>query len=261
MTKYAYFFIFIAFSVSVYGQQNTSSQYGSSSGSYDFVSDVSTLSPEDYLEMRLPALDFLLDQARHSPVVEYFDLIQQADEGAVKTQKRAWTNYIKLNSGYQYGKIHTNLFDENNDLSFRPDWMYSKREQSFWNVGVSLTLPFGEVIDRKNRIKQQKLRAQATMQERERWYEEQCLKIVEAYTEAVECLATIKPLAETVAVSSGQLEVSRMEFVHGKINAQEYSHQQSIHTVSITNYEKARARLNNSILRLELLSRTKIINR
>lgn len=58
-----------------------------------------------------------------------------------------------------------------------------------------------------------------------------------------------------------QYAVSETDFVNGSIDAQMLSRQKSIENTAIREYEQTRAALNSALLRLEVLTSTRIINR
>ena len=58
------------------------------------------LSPEEYLALRLPPLEMLLDNARDNPQVSFYASNKLQEERELKTIRRSWLNYIKVNANY-----------------------------------------------------------------------------------------------------------------------------------------------------------------
>lgn len=215
------------------------------------------LSPDEYLNLKLPPLHVLLENARNSPQVSFYASNKLQEERELRTIRRNWMKYIKLNANYNYGMNNTY-----NDVVLDPTVpQFSNREQNWWNVGVSLSVPLDEIFNRSNRIKRQKERINSIQFEVDRWYDDLSLKIIDAYTSAVENLSILQSVTEALVTAKAQYRVSEADFINGAIDAQTLSRQRNIQNVAVREYEKTRANLTNSLLRLEVLSHTRIITR
>ena len=226
-------------------------------------SSLMQLSSDDYMRMKLPPLHVLLENARESPQVSFYASNKEQEERELKTIRRNWLKYIKLNANYSYGS--TNTYNDSYDIQDpqNPIYVYTAngREQSWYNLGVSLSLPLDEIFDRRNRIKRQKEKINSIQFEVERWYDDLSLKIIDAYTAAVQNLSILQSATEAMVTSKAQYKVSEADFINGVIDAQTLSRQRNIQNVAIREYEETRSNLNNALLRLEVLSHTQIITR
>lgn len=222
-------------------------------------SNVGKLTLEDYLALELPPLDTLLANARKSPIVEYQHVLTDVERYALKSTKRTWLKYFKLNTNYQYGMGNDNILY--NETQMPTYSRYTGKQQNWYNVGASVSFPLDEIFDRRNRIRQQESKLLAAQIEEERWFDDQSLKIIEAYTAAIQNLSILKIKAEAVTLANAQYEISKTDFINGKLDAQELSRQKNIQSSALTDYENSRAALNTSLLKLEVLSRTRIIER
>ncbi len=215
------------------------------------------LSAEEYLDLKLPPLHVLLENARKSPQVSFYASNKLQEERELKTIRRNWLKYIKLNANYNYGMNNTY-----NDVVLDPTIpQFSAREQNWWNVGVSLSVPLDEIFNRRNRIKRQKERINSIQFEVDRWYDDLSLKIIDAYTAAVQNLSVLQSVTESLVTAKAQYKVSEADFINGALDAQTLSRQRNIQNVAIREYEETRAELTNALLRLEVLSHTQIITR
>ncbi len=221
--------------------------------------DIAELTTEDYRSFSLPPLSSLFENAESSPIIEYYEKKKQADESLMSTEQKKWLNYIKVVGGYQYGVIgnNTSFSDTNTPLFYQ----YSGNKQNWYNVGVSVSIPLDDLFDRKNRIKKQRLEMQATEYEKQKWYDEQKLRIVGVYTQAIKELALLKIKSEALLYSESQFKLSETDFINNKITVQELNRQKSMYTVAATEYEETRAQLNSALLQLEILAKTKIISK
>ena len=224
-------------------------------------SDLQRLTPEDYIDMQLPPLHVLMENARHAPQVGYYESNREIEERELKTVRRNWMRNFKLNANYNYGS--SDIYNQNYQDSNIPIWTTTTtgREQSWWNVGASLSIPLDEIFNRRNKIKQQKKRIENTQYDLDRWYDELRMKIIDAYTTAVEQLSILRSAAEAKITSEAQYRMTEVDFVKGKLDAQTLSRQKSLENSATREYEQVRRNLNDALLRLEILTHTPIINK
>ncbi len=215
---------------------------------------------QNLLELQLPPLDTLFRGASKSSMVQFYDYRMEGQELILKTEKRKWLEYFSLAGSYQYGVIAISSFmdiGENYPLIYQ----YSGSEQGFYNIGASFRLPLDRLFDRRNRIKQQKLKIKETLEEREMWYDEQKMKIIELYTKAQEMLNNLQSVIEYKSLAESQYEIAQNDYVNGATTAQALNSAKGAHVQSVMQYERLLAELQSSLLKLEILSNTKILNK
>src|SRR5690554_5038901 len=216
-------------------------------------------SPNDYLNLQLPPLETLFENAKNSAAVDYYQVKMEEEASALKTEKRSWLKYFRFNTTYQWGLmgINTSFSDIDTPLFYQ----YSGARQSWYNIGGSITIPFDDFFDGGNRIERQKLRTKATKVEMEKWHDEQKIRIIEMYTKAVKELAVLKLKVEALSFAKVQFELAQRDFLNGNIQAGDLSQVKTIQMDALETYEQTRAELNRALLQLEVLAKTKIINR
>jgi len=227
-----------------------------------FVSgQIDSPNPENdkMLTMKLPPLSELFESARNNPAVEIYNIRKQQEISALKTEKRSWLKYFKITATYQYGSVGYNNYMSTQDIA--PIYTSSGSKQNWYNFGGSLSIPLDDLFDRGNRIKRQKLLMRQTELEIEKWHDEQKLLIVDAYSKALENLAVLKIKAEALVFSNAQYKISENDFINGKITISSLNKEKGIQSSSVAEYERTRASLYESLLRLEILSKTQIFNR
>ena len=220
---------------------------------------IESLSPDDYLNLQLPPLEVLFENAKNSAAVDLYKVKMEEEASALKTEKRSWLKYFRFNSTFQLGLmgINTSFSDIDTPLFYQ----YSGARQNWYNVGVSLSIPFDDFFDRRNRITRQKLKTQATRVEMEKWHDEQKLKIIEMYTKAVKELSVLKLKAESLSFANAQFELAQQDFLNGNIEVGNLGQIKSMQMNALESYEQTRSELNRALLQLEILSKTKILNR
>lgn len=220
---------------------------------------IESLSPDDYLNLRLPPLEVLFENAKNSAAVDLYKVKMEEEASALKTEKRSWLKYFRFSSSYQWGLmgINSSFSDTDTPLFYQ----YSGARQNWYNIGASITIPFDDFFDRSNRIARQKLKTKATEVEMEKWHDEQKLKIIEMYTKAVKELSVLRLKTESLSFANTQFELAQQDFLNGNIQAGELSQLKKIQTDALETYENTRAELNRALLQLEVLSKTRILNR
>lgn len=230
------------------------------------VNKLLLMNADDYLSLKLPPLGTLIDNASEAPAIKYYESLLEEAERGLKSEKRGWMKYLRGTAGYQYGQMNTLSWFNNyeNGESILPPTTYDNfqnRKQSYWNVGGVLSIPLNDLLDRRNSVRLKKQAVQTAEYDRARWKDELTLKIIDTYTAVLENLSLIKSQSETVTLASAQYKITELDFINGKIDAQTLSRQKNIQMVAIREYESTRMALNNALLRLEVLSHTKILTK
>lgn len=225
--------------------------------------DMAHMTADDYLTMELPPLGVLIDNSRQTAQMQYYNTEIDVAKTDLKSERRNWLKYFRATGNYQYGQMNwlSTLSGSNavDPLPVTPT--YQGKEQSYWNVGGVVSIPLNDLFDRRNRVKNKKLAVEAAEQNVERWQDELSLKIIDAYTTALQNLSMIKTQAEAVTLAIAQYKITEADFMNGKIDAVTLSRQKNIQSATIREYEQTRASLNNALLRLEIMSHTKIITK
>ena len=76
-------------------------------------------------------------------------LVENCSE-ELKTVRRNWMRNFKLNANYNYGS--SDIYNQNYQDSNIPIWTTTTtgREQSWFNVGASFSIPLDEIFNRRN---------------------------------------------------------------------------------------------------------------
>lgn len=215
--------------------------------------------PSDYMNLQLPPLDLLFENAKNSAAVDFYQVKMEEEASALKTEKRSWLKYFHFNTTYQWGIMGINT--AYTDLDTPLFYQYSGGQQNWYNVGVTLAIPFDDFFDRPNRIQRQKLKTKSTQVEMEKWHEEQKIRIIEMYTKAVKELSVLRLKAEALSFANTHFELSQRNFLNGNLDTGALNQIKSTQMDALESYEQTRSELNKALLQLEVLSKTKILNR
>lgn len=207
--------------------------------------------------LELPPLSVFLDAVTENATVKRAQSQVEQVKNEYRLQKRDWWNYFRLSGSYSYGRynILSNASDE-----FTPMYQTSMASaQHNFNVGASVGVSIGELINRPLKLKKYKYDIEQLQYTQDEVMEERRLRVLEAYNAVTEQLATIKAKAETAALYNAQMKIAENQFIQGSITVSALAVERSRRTGAVTTYEQSRVALHNSIILLEMLTNVKII--
>lgn len=221
--------------------------------------DLTSMSPQDYINLKLPSLQTLLENARSSPQMSFYENNIELEERELKTVRREWLNYMKINASYNYGS--SDIYNQTYIDNGLPVVNNSGRRQNYWNIGGGLSIPISGIFNRRNKIKQQKKRVEQVENDLDRSFDELRLKIIETYSTIIEQLSSLESVTEAMTMAQTNYAGAENDFLNGKLDMQSLARQKSIEASSIRAYEEVRRSLNSALLKLEVLTNTPIITR
>lgn len=220
---------------------------------------IADMAPEDYINIKLPPLDSLFENAKKNPLIQIHDTKKEEELGLLSKEKKSWLKYFSIGSSYHYGiQAYTSGFSDSATPIY---YQYNNNATSYYNVGGAISIPLDDLFDRKRRIKNQKLLIKESEYTKEQKFDELKQEIIELYTLVLSNLSILKLKAEYMALAKAQYQVAENEFINGKLEANSLSERKKIQLDATSDYENTRAILNNSLLKLEVLARTPIINK
>lgn len=215
---------------------------------------------EDLLKIKLPPIDTLFNRAMKTSMFQFYDYKMQQEQYILKTEKRRWLEYFSVFGSYQYGAVGVNSYT-NYGTDFPLVYQTSGEVQLWYNVGVMLRIPLDKLFDRGNKVKSQKAKMNATLKERDLWYDEQKIKIIDLYVKVEEMLNNLDYVVEHFALIDEQYNIAQKDYAIGAMNGQTLGVIKGAQVQAYMQLERVKAELNSAILKLEILSNTKIINR
>jgi outer membrane protein TolC len=209
---------------------------------------------------RLPPLQELLENARAaSPQVKQFNAARESEEDELKNLQSSWLKWFKLNAAYSYG---TNDINNSvvNQTSQTVVYNVSGMTQQWWNVGASLSIPLDDVFTLHRKIDKQKKLVESVQGEMDKWYDEVCSKIIDAYTDAMSNMEILDDATRNLVYARAQYEVAEDDFANGRIQPYDFSVRQKLKLDAVKSYQEVRSALTKDLYQLELLSKTPIFN-
>lgn len=174
-----------------------------------------------------------------------------------RLQRRDWWNWFRVNGSYSFGRY--NILSNNSD-EFTPMYQTSMASaQHNFNIGVSMSIPFGDITNRRLKLKRYRYDIEQLEYTQDEVMEERRLRVLEAYNNVTIQLATIGTKAETAALYNAQMKIHEYNFIHGTMSIAALAIERARRSGAVTSYEQSRVELHNSIIQLEMLTNVKII--
>ncbi|MBP1645535.1 MAG: hypothetical protein H6Q16_1110 [Bacteroidetes bacterium] len=206
---------------------------------------------EDFSNLILPPIDSLFSSLGNNPNIKVQDYRVLEQESILKSKKREWINYLRFSSSYQYGYQGAESLVQG--YLIPAYYQTAQNAQHLYHIGVSLSIPFGDLIDNGNKIKKEKYRLNQIKSEKEISLNEQKFLIIELYNKANEQLTSYKIKSEAKKYAELKAKISQNDFINGVINIDELSVAKHSESVAISDFEKARSEVVIALMKLEVL--------
>lgn len=207
---------------------------------------------------QLPPLQELLDNAKFlSPQVKQFDATKLSEEYQLKNIQSSWLRWFKANASYSYGTNDVNNTTLN-QTSQTVVYNVSGITQRWWNVGASLSIPLDDIFTLHRRIEQQKKIVESVQSEKDKWYDEVCVRIIETYTEAISCMEILDEVNRNLVYCRAQYDAAEDDFAKGRILEAELSNKEKLKLDAVKQYQETKSTLIKDLYKLEILSKTPI---
>lgn len=214
---------------------------------------------DDYERIQLPPLSVFLQSVYDHPSIKIYEAKREEANADMKVSRREWLNYFRVFGQYQYGKIVQLSTKETIEDPMLMTTLGSN--QNTYSTGIAISIPFGDLFSNKQKIRSKKAHFRQLDYEYEISIEERKLKILEAYNNVLQALATLKAKSDAAALYNAQMKISEQDFINGKIDIIALSLERSRRSGAIISYQEGRATLHNAVTLLEMLTNVKIINR
>lgn len=211
----------------------------------------------NFSEFHLPPLVVLFENAKSSPQIISLEKARQLAEAEVAQQKRHIFSYIQGHASYSYGK--TDMWG-NNSSSYGPMvYQFQGNEQSYWNLGVNLSVPLEDILDLSASIKRKRIEVEQAAIAKDIAYDELKLQIATLYVKITNNLVTLKTYGETAAAYQGAGALNREDFENGNMSIEDFAWTKQHEGAQVKNYQTLQTEITTDILTLEILTHTPII--
>ena len=246
--------LFAALTMSV---QMANAQYNDSGISAGFF-DASEGSTIDFSRFHLPPLAVLLENAKSNPQILSLAKAQEIAQAEVSKQKRHIFSYVRGHASYGYGK--TDMWGNNSsNLSSNMIYQFQGSEQSYWNVGVNLSVPLEDIPDLKAAVRRKKLEVDDARIKKDIAYDQLKLQIVTLYVKITNDLVALKTASENAAIYQGAGQLTQGQFHNGEMSIADFALTKARENGAVNAYQQLQTSITTDIVTLEILTHTPII--
>lgn len=108
---------------------------------------------DDYERVQLPPLSVFLQSVYEHPSVKIYEAKRDEVNAERKITQREWLSYLRLHGTYQYGR--NNLYSTSS-TDGNPIISDIGNNQNLYNAGVSVSIPIGDLVSRKQKTRLKK---------------------------------------------------------------------------------------------------------
>ena len=211
----------------------------------------------NFSEFHLPPLSVLLENAKATPQIMTLEKARQIAQAEVAKQKRHIFSYIHGHASYSYGMA--DMWGNNSTTYNNMIYQYQGSEQSYWNVGVNLSVPLEDILDLSAAVKRKKLEVDQAVIAKDMAYDELKLQIATLYIKITNNLVSLKTLGEAAAAYQGAGALNREDFENGNMTIERYADTKRYEAGQVQGYQTLQTTITTDIITLEILTHTPII--
>ena len=222
-------------------------------------SDTIETNPNEFQMLVLPPLELLYENAAKGPTVQLFDLKIKEQQMMLKKEKRAWTGFFSVGSGYNYGNV--GVYSSYSDATTPLFSQYSGSTNSSWQVGASMSISIESLLDLVPRIKRQRLAIETAEMDRAQALDELRTKVVDMYIESKLQISLLKLQSQALVYANAKFKMVEQDFLNGQKDQADISNAKSDQSKAQEIYEQTKSSLMRSLLKLEIFTQTSIITK
>ena len=211
----------------------------------------------NFSEFHLPPLAVLFENAKSSPQIMSLEKARQLALAEVAKERMHIFSCIRGNASYSYGK--TDMWGNNSTTTSPMIYQFQGSEQSYWNIGVNLSVPLEDILDISSAVKRKKIEVEQAAIAKDIAYDELKLQIATLFVKITNNLVTLKTLGETAAAYQGAGALNREEFENGNMSIEDFAWTKQHEGGQVKSYQSLQTEITTDILTLEILTHTPII--
>ena len=211
----------------------------------------------NFSEFHLPPLAVLFENAKSTPQIMTLEKARQLAQAEVAKQKRHIFSYVQGHASYSYGK--TDMWGNNSSTTSPMIYQFQGNEQSYWNLGVNLSVPLEDILDLTAAVKRKKIEVEQAAIAKDVAYDQLKLQIATLFVKITNNLVTLKTYGETAAAYQGAGALNREDFENGNMSIEDFAWTKQHESTQVARYQELQTAITTDILTLEILTHTPII--
>lgn len=211
----------------------------------------------DYAKIKLPPLSVLYENARSTPSIQILEKEKQLQKKLLSKEKKSWLGFISGSGSISYG-IADNVAS-NTDVNTPLVYRYVGTEQTSWNVGGGINIPFEKLFDLRGSIKRQRIQVDIAELKKQEAYESLKIQIAHLYVQILSNIETLQRSAENIALYKGASAVAEQEYRNRRTSIDAVAGTKEKEFVANQSFASLRSTINDQLLMLEIISHTPIL--
>lgn len=211
----------------------------------------------NFSEFKLPPLAVLFENAKSNPRILSMVTAQEMAEAEVAKQKRHIFSYVRGHASYSYGK--TDMWGNNSSTYSTMIYQFQGSEQSYWNVGVNVSVPLEDILDLGAAVKRKKLGVQQAIHSKDMAYDQLKLEIASLYVKITNSLVALKTASENAAIYQGAGALNLEDFHQGNKSIEDFADTKRWEQGAVATYQTLQTQITTDIITLEILTHTPIL--
>lgn len=211
----------------------------------------------NFSQFKLPPLAVLFENAKQNPNILSLAKAQEIAQAEVTKEKKHIFSYVYGHASYSYGK--TDMWGNSSSRISPMIYQFQGSEQSYWNVGVNVSVPLEDVLDLGQAVKRKRLLVEDAMLKKDIAYDQLKLDIATLYIRITNNLNALKTASENAAIYQGASELNEVEFTHGNVPIGDYAYTGLRGQSAVNQYQQLLTSITTDIVTLEIITRTPII--
>lgn len=218
-----------------------------------------TLTAEEFVNFQLPPLETLYENAKKNPRIQAIGAAIESAKYDKKLKKRDWFNYFSVRAGYNYGilGIYTDSETKYDPLMTT----YTGSTQSSWSVGANVSIPLDHLINHRLTVKKTQLAIETAEYSQEITLNEIKGEIIELHSNVQYFLNMLENASQSISLYEANYNIAKSEFINNRISTGELSQLDTSRKKALEEYRTIINQLKITILKLEIISNTKLINK
>ena len=199
----------------------------------------------------------LFENAKSNPTIQALAKAQEIAESEAAKEKRHIFSFINGYGSYSYGK--SDMWGNNSSSFSQTIYQFQGSTQSYWNVGVRVSLPLDQVLDLNASAKRKRLEAERSQFEKEQAFDNLKLQIASLYIKITNNLVALKSASENAAIYQGAGALNQEQFHNGSLDIAAFADTKDREQGAVATYQALQTQITTDIITLELLTHTPII--
>lgn len=248
-------FTLIVSTICVGSMAQTADDSGISAGFFDSSNEQDI----NFSTFKLPPLAVLFENAKQNPTILQLAKQQEIAQAEVVKQKKHIFSYVSGHASASYGLSDIWSGSQGTGYGSGMVWQPHSSEQSFWNLGVDVSVPLEDILDLGHSVKRKRLLVEDAQLQKDIAYDQLKLQIVTLYIRITNNLTSLKTAGETAAAYQGAATLNEVEFHHGNMEIESYARTGQLGQGSVDTYQSLLTQITTDIVTLEILTHTPII--